>query len=82
MAFLAPAIRDGTLAVNQLRQIKNTFVVSIALVLRAAIRGGMNVENAFFLSDTFIQKAELLNTPSQLPLLQYHMLLAFTERVE
>lgn len=82
MAFLAPAIRDGTLAVNQLRQIKNTFVVSIALVLRAAIRGGMNVENAFFLSDTFIQKAELLNTPSQLTHLQYHMLLAFTERVE
>ena len=82
MAFLAPAIRDGTLAVNQLRQIKNTFVVSIALVLRAAIRGGMNVENAFFLSDTFIQKAELLNTPSQLTHLQYHMLLAFTERVK
>lgn len=47
-----------------------------------AIRGGMDVENAFFLSDTFIQKAELLNTPSQLTHLQYHMLLELTERVK
>ena len=47
-----------------------------------AIRGGMDVENAFFISYTFIQKAELLNTPSQLTHLQYHMLLELTERVE
>lgn len=78
----APAIRGGTLAAEQLRQIKNTFVVSVTLVSRAAIQGGMDVEDAFSLSDAFIQKAELLNTPNQLTNLQYHMVLEFTERVD
>lgn len=78
----APAVRGGTLAADQLRQIKNTFVVSATLVSRAAIQGGMDVEDAFSLSDAFIQKAELLNTPNQLTNLQYHMALEFTERVD
>ena len=42
----------------------------------------MDVEDAFSLSDAFIQKAELLNTPNQLTNLQYHMVLEFTERVD
>lgn len=78
----APAIRGGTLAADQLRQIKNTFVVSATLISRAAIQGGMDVEDAFTLSDAFIQKAELLNTPNQLTNLQYHMVLEFAERVD
>lgn len=78
----APAVRGGTLATDQLRQIKNTFVVSTTLASRAAIQGGMDVEDAFSLSDAFIQKAELLNTPNQLTNLQYHMVLEFTERVD
>ena len=73
----APAIRGGTLAADQLRQVKNTFVVSVTLVSRAAIQGGMDVEDAFSLSDAFIQKAELLNTPNQLTNLQYHMISAY-----
>lgn len=78
----APAIRGGTLAAEQLRQIKSTFVVSVTLVSRAAIQGGMDVEDAFSLSDAFIQKAELLNTMDQLTNLQYNMVLEFTERVD
>lgn len=78
----APAVRGGTLAADQLRQIKNTFVVSTTLASRAAIQGGMDVEDAFSLSDAFIQKAELLNMPNQLTNLQYHMVLEFTERVD
>lgn len=78
----APAVRGGMLAADQLRQIKNTFVVSATLVSRAAIQGGMDVEDAFSLSDAFIQKAELLDTPNQLTNLQYRMVLEFTERVD
>lgn len=47
VAFLCSAIRGGTLATDQLRQVKNTFVVSVTLVSRAAIQGGMDVEDAF-----------------------------------
>lgn len=78
----APAIRGGTLASDQLRQVKNTFIVSATLVSRAAIQGGMESEDALSLSDAFIQRCELLNSLYQITNLQYHMVLDFTERME
>lgn len=47
-----------------------------------AVRGGMDVEEAFSLSDAYIQKCEFLQTADWIMNLQYHMLLDFTERVE
>lgn len=78
----APAIRGGTLAEDQLRQVKNTFVVTATLVSRSAIQGGLGTEDAFSLSDAYIQKCELLNSLDRITNLQYHMVLEFTERVE
>lgn len=78
----APAVRAGILAADQLRQLKNTFIVTATLVSRAAIQGGVETEEAFTLSDAYIQKCELLNRPERILNLQYHMILAFTEQVE
>ena len=78
----APAIRGGTLAADQLRQAKNTFIVSATLISRAAIQGGLSTEDAFSLSDMYIQKCEFLNSLHQITNLQYRMALDFTERVE
>lgn len=78
----APAIRGGTLASDQLRQAKNMFVVTATLVCRAAIQGGFSTEDAFSLSDAYIQKCELLNSLERITNLQYHMVLEFAERVE
>ena len=78
----APAVRGGIIAAEQLRQVKNTFIVSATLASRAAIRGGLEVEDAFNLSDAYIQKCELLNSPDQIMNLQYHMIMEFTKRVE
>ena len=78
----APAVRGGIIAAEQLRQMKNTFIVSVTLVSRAAIRGGMDVEDAFSLSDAYIQKCELLSRPDQIMNLQYHMVLEYTQKVE
>lgn len=78
----APAIRGGTLASDQLRQAKNMFVVTATLVSRAAIQGGLSAEDAFSLSDAYIQKCELLNPLDRITNLQYHMVLEFAERVE
>lgn len=78
----APAVNGGTLAVDQLRQMKNTLIVTATLASRAAIQGGMDVDDAFSLSDGFIQKCELLNSPEQIINLHYHMVLTFTEKVE
>ena len=78
----APAVRGGIIAAEQLRQMKNTFIVSVTLASRAAIRGGMDVEDAFSLSDAYIQKCELLSRPDQIMNLQYHMILEYTQKVE
>ena len=77
-----PAVRAGVLASDQLRQSKNTFIVTATLVSRAAIRGGMDVSDALSLSDAYIQKCELLGDLERITNLQYHMLFDYTEQVE
>lgn len=78
----APAVRGGTLASDHLRQMKNTFIVTTTLISRAAIRGGMDVEDALSLSDAYIQKCEFLFNVDRINNLQYHMILDYTEQVE
>ena len=56
--------------------------MTATLVSRAAIRGGMREDEAFSLSDAFIQRAELLTSYSKIMNLQYNMILEFTEQVE
>jgi YSIRK-targeted surface antigen transcriptional regulator len=78
----APAIRGGVVASEPLRQRKNLFIVTTTLASRAAIQGGMQINDAFTLSDSYIQQCELLTTPERITNLQYRMLFDYTERVE
>ena len=78
----APAIRGGVIAGEPLRQRKNIFIVAVTLASRAAIQGGLSADDAFTLSDSYIQQCELLTTPNRIINLQYRMLLDYTERVE
>jgi len=76
-----PIGRMGTMAQDALRQQKNLFICTTTLVTRASIRGGLEKETAFSLSDLYIQKAELLCSCSDVMELQMDMVLDFTERV-
>ena len=78
----APAIRGGVIAGEPLRQRKNLLIVTVTLASRAAIQGGMQVDDAFTLSDSYIQQCELLSSPERIANLQYRMLLDYAERVE
>ncbi len=78
----APAVKSGIIAHDQLRQLKNTFIVSTTLVCRNAIRGGMDVHDSLSLSDAYIQKCELLSDVESIVNLQYKLVLDYTERVE
>ncbi|MBR2739003.1 MAG: helix-turn-helix domain-containing protein [Lachnospiraceae bacterium] len=78
----APAVRGGTIAGDQLRQMRNLFIVTATLTSRAAIHGGMREDDAFTLSDAYIRQAELTSSHAGILNLQYHMLLEFTGRVE
>ncbi len=81
-AASAPAVPGGTIAGDQLRQLRNMFIVTATLVSRAAIRGGMEQDDAFSLSDAYIRRAELLTSHSGILNLQYNMLTEYTEQVE
>ena len=77
----APAIRPGLLSADQLRQIKNLFIVSATLSSRAAVHGGLESETAFWMSDAYIRRCELLDNPSQIMALQYEMVLDYIRHV-
>ena len=78
----ASAVHGGTMAGDQLRQLRNLFIVTATLSSRAAIRGGMKENDAFALSDGYIRRAELLTSYTKIMNLQYNMLLEYTEQVE
>ena len=81
--FRGPAAgRAGTMASDILRQQKNLLICTATLVTRAAIRGGLNREQAFALSDMYIQKGELMADVLSLTRLNAQMVLDFTRRVE
>lgn len=81
-AARAPAVKSGVLAGDQLRQLRNTFIVSATLASRSAIAGGVDVNEAFSMSDAYIQRCETFNSPDKIMNLSYHMMLEFTSRVE
>ena len=75
-------MRGGVIANDALRQYKNTFIVTATLASRAAIKGGMDAEDALSLSDEYIRKSELMSGVESIVNLQYHMVLDYTRRVE
>lgn len=75
------ALSEGIVADNTLRQEKNIFISIATLTTRNAILGGLNIEEAYQLSDIYIQECELSKDISHISNLSYTMLIDFTERV-
>lgn len=78
----APAIRGGILAQDGLRQAKNLLIVSATLSSRAAIQGGLDLEEALALSDEYVQKCELLSDFGSVTNLNYRLVMDYAERVK
>ncbi len=77
-----PTVNGGKLAREQLRHLKNTCIVTTTLAARAAIRGGMDSNDALTLSDAYIQKCELMTDPMMITNMQYRMIADYCERVQ
>lgn len=73
--------RQGVTASNSLRQAKNTFIANCTMYSRAAIAGGMDVEDAYSLSDIYIRTSESYNKVIDVERLMKKMPLDFAERV-
>lgn len=74
-------ITEGVLADNALRQRKNILISTIALVMRSAVAGGMDMEQAYQLADVYIQECEHSQSVTHVSNLEYSMLIDFAERV-
>ena len=74
-------LSGGLMADNSLRQEKNVFITTVAIVTRSAIAGGMDMEQAYQLADVYIRECEKLQNISHIETLSYSMLIDFTERV-
>ncbi len=74
-------LAEGVMADDALRQRKNILVTTIALVMRSAITGGMDMEQAYQLADVYIQECERSQSVVHVANLEYSMLIDFSERV-
>lgn len=74
-------ITTGTIGKNSLRQAKNLFITLVTLLTRHGIAGGLDVETAYQLSDTYIQESERAQSVDTVKRLSYTAILDFTRRV-
>lgn len=74
--------RQGRIGHDALRQAKNIFIADCTMCTHAAIAGGLDIEEAYNLSDIFIQTSESYGSVADVERLQKNMPLEFAERVE
>ena len=77
-----PRVAAGRMAQDGLRQVRNMGVCTAALSSRAAIRGGLDPQDAFLVSDLYIQKLELMTDPTAIEQLIQEMMIDYAQRVE
>ncbi|MBU3877452.1 helix-turn-helix domain-containing protein [Faecalicatena sp. AGMB00832] len=71
----------GKIGDTLLRNVKNLMIACTTLTTRAAIAGGMDIEQAYQLSDVYINEGEKMQSVKALATLQRTMIFDFTERV-
>lgn len=81
MYLKTPWLQVGKTSENSLRQEKNLFIASITLITRHSIAGGLDIETAYQLSDTYIQSSEKAQTVDEVSRLFLTSIKDFTARV-
>jgi len=71
----------GRLSDNKIRNLKYHMVISIALITRYCIEGGLEMETAYNLSDIYILKVDRCDDMEELNALHKEMVLEFTKKM-
>ncbi len=71
----------GKLSDDPLRNLKYHFIVTIALITRFCIEGGMEPERAYTLSDLFIQRADKAKSEHELHEIHRDAIFEFTKKM-
>ena len=69
----------GLLSENRIRNFKYHFIITAAMMSRYCIDAGLSHEQAYSLSDYYIQKVDRLDTLAKIDRLHYDMVLSYTE---
>lgn len=72
----------GVLSKNNMQNLKYHFVITIALIARYCIDGGMDVSTSYALSDFYIQKADESNSPEALNVLHREAAMDYAGRMK
>lgn len=72
----------GRMSFDEERQKRYEFVTSIAVICRAAMRGGLDPEIAYSLADMFCQQMDRLPTPVDTGALYIHAINTYIEKVK
>ncbi|MBE5918042.1 MAG: AraC family transcriptional regulator [Pseudobutyrivibrio ruminis] len=73
--------RVGTMADNPTKSLEYMVVISIALASRAAVRGGLDLDTSYTLTDVFLHSLEKCKTINEILDIQVDALYIFTELV-
>ncbi len=71
----------GKLSSDPLRNLKYHLIITISMLTRYCIPGGMPQEEAFSLSDLYIQRVDAAQTEQQIRLLHYQVIRDFTGKM-
>lgn len=74
--------KAGTLAEDPLRQAKKEIIITIALYMRAAIKGDLNIETAYTLSDYYTLEVERCKKVNEVYITAAAMMNDFSLRVQ
>lgn len=71
----------GILSEDRLRNLKYHFVITVALVTRFCVEGGMEMETAYTLSDLYIMKADKCTSEEEIHRLHDEAVMEFTRQM-
>lgn len=72
----------GKLSENSMQNLKYHFAITVALIARYCIDGGMDVSTSYALSDFYIQKADVSKTPRELDELHMEVAMDYARRMK
>lgn len=73
---------SGVLSEDPVRNLKYHFVITVALITRFCVEGGLEMETAYTLSDLYIMKADKCKTAEEIHTLHMEAVLDFTKQMK
>ncbi len=72
----------GKLSENSLRNLKYHLIITIAFITRYCIEGGLEMENAYNLSDVYIRKIDTCNSEEELHQIHKELCESYVKRMQ